>query len=309
MSLILILGPTASGKTSLSVEIAKEFNSEIVGADSVQIYKDLVIGSAAPSEEEKQGIPHHLTGVYPLNRKIDAGKYVSEALPIVEKILSKGKSCVITGGTNFYVEAFLNGLSPVPKIEDPVRKQIEDELEKHETEVLYERLLQTDQEWAGQISSPNDRQRIKRGLEVYMATGKKLSQWNKNKKEKKYSGKFIALSIDKDREELYSDINRRSLLMVQNGLIEEVKEINRKGFGSHNCKAMNSIGYKETEMYLKGEIKSISELTELIAANTRHLAKRQLTWLRNRHYVKWAEKKNIPRIVNKYFGELNNSSF
>ena len=239
----------------------------------------------------------------------NAGSYVSEALPIVESIHSKDKNCIMAGGTNFYVEAFLKGLSPVPQIETEKRKEIDAELDNFDTKELYSRLLKTDPEWAGLISSPNDRQRIKRGLEVYILTGKTLSEWNRKKREKKYKGQFFAFSIDMERDRLYRNINERSKLMVKNGLVEEVRNINEKGFNSANCKAMGSIGYKETEMYLKEEIKSVDELIDTIALNTRHLAKRQMTWLRNRNYVRHIKRENVFKQTEEYFSKIDCSKF
>ncbi len=293
MTLIFILGPTASGKTSLSVELAKKINGEIVGADSVQIYKDLVIGSAAPTEDEMQGIPHHLIGIRDLKDEISAGIYISSALPIIDKIEKSGKTPIVVGGTNFYVDALINGLSPVPAADEETMRFWEEKFKPVSTEELFSELQKTDPEWAENISSPNDRQRIKRGLFVAKTTGKTLSEWNRMTRVNAYSGKFVALGIDIPRERLYEKINLRTKIMLGSGLVEEVRAINEKGFDSSNCKALCSIGYIETERYLKGEIASIEELRELIAQNTRHLAKRQLTWLRNRDYVVWKNPEEI----------------
>ncbi|MBP5202344.1 tRNA (adenosine(37)-N6)-dimethylallyltransferase MiaA [bacterium] len=293
MTLIFILGPTASGKTSLSVELAKKINGEIVGADSIQIYKDLVIGSAAPAEDEMQGIPHHLIGIRDLKDEISAGIYISSALPIIDKIEKSGKTPIVVGGTNFYVDALINGLSPVPAADEETMRFWEEKFEPVSTEELFSELQKTDPEWAENISSPNDRQRIKRGLFVAKTTGKTLSEWNRMTRINAYKGDFLALGIDIPRERLYEKINLRTKIMLGSGLVEEVRAINEKGFDSSNCKALCSIGYIETERYLKGEIASIEELRELIAQNTRHLAKRQLTWLRNRDYVVWKNPEEI----------------
>ena len=287
MTLVFILGPTASGKTSLSIELAKKLNGEIVGADSVQIYKDLVIGSAAPTPVEMQEVPHHLIGTRDLKDEISAGIYISKALPIIEKIEKSGKTPIVVGGTNFYVDALINGLSPVPAADEETMRLWEEKFRAVSTEELFAELQKTDPEWAESISSPNDRQRIKRGLFVAKTTDKTLSEWNRMARINAYQGKFIALGIDIEREKLYETINLRTRIMLESGLIEEVRAINEKGFNTANCKALNSIGYIETERYLKGEIASVEELSELIAQNTRHLAKRQLTWLRNRDYVVW----------------------
>ena len=293
MSLIFISGPTASGKTSLSIKLAKKLDGEIIGADSVQIYKDLVIGSAAPTPEEMQGIPHHLIGIRDLKDEISAGIYIESALPVIEKIEKSGKTPIVVGGTNFYVDALINGLSPVPKNDSETNEKFEKEFSRFSTEELFAELCTVDQEWAGQISSPNDRQRIKRGLFVAKTTGKTLSEWNKMERINAYKGDFVVLGIDMDRDTLYEKINLRTKVMLESGLIDEVRVINEKGFDSSNCKALASIGYIETERYLKGEIASVEELSELIAQNTRHLAKRQLTWLRNRDYVLWKKPEEI----------------
>ena len=293
MTLVFILGPTASGKTSLSIELAKKLSGEIVGADSVQIYKDLVIGSAAPTSSEMQGIPHHLIGTRDLKDEISAGIYISKALPIIEKIEKSGKTPIVVGGTNFYVDALINGLSPVPAADEETMRFWEKKFAPVATEELFAELQTTDPEWAENISSPNDRQRIKRGLFVAKTTGKTLTEWNRMARINAYQGKFVAFGIDIPREKLYEKINLRTKIMLESGLIDEVRTINEKGFNSSNCKALNSIGYIETERYLKGEIASIEELSELIAQNTRHLAKRQLTWLRNRDYVVWKKPENI----------------
>ena len=296
MTLVFILGPTASGKTSLSIEFAKRLNGEIIGADSVQIYKDLVIGSAAPTPDEMQGIPHHLIGTRELKDEISAGIYISQALPIIEKIEKSGKTPIVVGGTNFYVDALINGLSPVPAADEETMRIWEEKFRPVSTEELFAELQKTDPEWAENISSPNDRQRIKRGLFVAKTTGKTLSEWNRMERINAYEGEFIALGIDIEREKLYERINLRTKIMLESGLIEEVRAINEKGFNSSNCKALCSIGYSETERYLKGEITSIDELSELIAQNTRHLAKRQLTWLRNRDYVVWKNPEEILKL-------------
>lgn len=300
MTLIIITGPTASGKTAVSVDIAQKIGGEIVGADSIQIYKDLVIGSAAPTEDEMRGIPHHLVGTHPLSVEMNAGKYITEAISVVNDIVSKGKVPVMTGGTNFYVDAFLNGLSPVPEISEEEKKLFEKSNAGIETAVLYRKLLETDPEWAAGISSPNDRQRINRGLEVSEITGIKLSEWNKMPRINGYQGDFLVIGIDIDREILYENINRRAEKMVFSGLVDEVKKINSEGYNINNCKPLASIGYKETALFLTGEIATEQELADTISLNTRHLAKRQMTWLKNRNYIKWERNSSIIESVFHY---------
>ena len=229
MTLIFILGPTASGKTSLSIKLAKKLNGEIIGADSVQIYKDLVIGSAAPTREEMQDIPHHLIGIRDLKDDISAGIYISSALPVIKKIERSGKTPIVVGGTNFYVDALINGLSPVPAADEETMRIFEEKFRSVSTEELFEELQKTDPEWAENISSPNDRQRIKRGLFVAKTTGRTLSEWNRMARINAYSGKFTAFGIRIPREKLYENINLRTRIMLESGLVGEVRAINEKG--------------------------------------------------------------------------------
>ena len=297
--MIILLGPTASGKTSISIELAEKLNGEIVGADSVQIYKDLVIGSAAPTKEEMNRIPHHLIGIMNLSSKISAGQYVRMATETVKDIETRGKLPIMVGGTNFYVDAFINGLSPIPEISDQENSEFDKKTDDIPTEDLFSQLKEKDPEWAETISSPNDRQRIKRGLLVLESTGKKISQWNKFPREKVYFGDLHVFALEINRNKLYERINLRSEKMIRDGIIEELQRINIKGYNSDNCLPLNSIGYKETGLFLNGTITTREDLVELIARNTRHLAKRQLTWLRNRNYVNWIErKKSIEFILN-----------
>lgn len=299
--MIVLLGPTASGKTSTSIQIAKALDGEIVGADSVQIYRDLVIGSAAPTEDEMDGIPHHLTGILDLSQKISAGEYIRMASEVIAEIESRKKIPIMVGGTNFYVDAFINGLSPIPEISAQDNKEFDKKTDNILTQNLYSELEKKDLEWAENISSPNDRQRIKRGLIVLEKTGKKISDWNKIPREKPYLGETRVFALEMNRNELYERINLRAKQMVDSGIIEELQEINVKGFNSFNCPALNSIGYKEAGMFLSKEILSTEELIKLIAKNTRHLAKRQLTWLRNRNYVNWLNcDKTLKIVMNLY---------
>lgn len=295
--MIILLGPTASGKTSISIELAKKLDGEIVGADSVQIYKDLVIGSAAPTEEEMENIPHHLIGVFDLSERINAGQYVKEAAKIISDIESRGKTPIMVGGTNFYVDAFINGLSPIPDISKEENLKYDNDTDDISTEDLYSELLEKDPDWAGSISSPNDRQRIKRGLLVLKKTEKKISEWNKIPREKVYNGKLNIFAININRNKLYERINIRAQKMIDDGIIKELQLINKMGFNTDNCLPLNSIGYRETGMFINGEISAKEELAEEIAKNTRHLAKRQLTWLRNRDYVNWVGIEKIMEVI------------
>ncbi len=284
--LTVILGPTASGKTDFAIKTAQKIDGEIVGADSVQIYKDLKIGAASPTKKEMEQVPHHLVGILNLDQEISAGIFSKMAKEVIEKIEKKQKKTVLVGGTNFYVYSFLNGLSPIPEIPQETVKNFREELKEVSTQKLYEQLLKIDLKWAKSISN-NDRQRILRGLEVFKFTKKTISKWNELPNKNAYEKKVLKLGMQMERTELYQRINLRAKLMVEKGLIEEVINIKNKGFNPINTKALNSIGYKETFDFLDKKIDSKEKLIEIIAKNTRHLAKRQLTWLRRDKEIKW----------------------
>lgn len=294
---LFILGATASGKTGAALDAALRLGGEIVGADSVQIYRDLVIGSAAPSYAERALVPHHLIGTEDLENEINAGIYIKKAKAVISDITGRGRLPVIVGGTNFYVDALLNGLSPVPEIDAGVKAAVGAECSGRETTELFEELVRIDPVWAGQISSGNDRQRILRGLEVFAATGLRLSDWNKMERTGGLGMPCALVGIEIEREKLYERINQRASQIVENGVVDEVRRANLRGFSSKNCKALRSIGYLETEMYLDGLIPDTAALVEEIARNTRHLAKRQLTWLRGMDGVVWAKHEEIQTVI------------
>lgn len=287
--MIVLLGPTASGKSAYAVKLAKELNGEVVGADAVQIYRDLIIGSAAPTPQERGGIPHHLIGMLDLSEDINAGRYIKLARPLVEDLLARDRVPILVGGTNFYVDAFLNGLSPVPELDEARKEAFAERCAPLPTADLFAELRQADPRWADAISSPNDRQRILRGLEVFHLTGTPLSVWNEKPREQGWEGpcKKIALSVD--RETLNGRIAARTKKMLDGGLLDEVSAIRAKGFTPANCRVLNSIGYREAFDHLDGRIASKEELEELIVIHTRQLAKRQMTWLKGDTGIEWRQ--------------------
>ncbi len=300
---VIILGPTASGKTSLSVNLALETGGEVIGADSVQIYRDLVIGAATPTEEERHGVPHHLVGELDLDTEMDARKFVDMVHDRVGQVESRGRIPIMVGGTNFYVYSFLDGLSPVPDLDEQERRKVFEKMDHISVSELYEKLQEIDPEWIKTISSPNDIQRIKRGLEVFYITGKPLSEWNRLPRIGRYDGSVLKIAPLWDRAVLYDRVNRRSRQMISGGLIQEVEKLMKLGFSPEKNRALRSIGYQETFSYLRGEINSIEELEYKISLNTRHLAKRQLTWLRRDTDIHWIEPENwdgILNLVNKF---------
>ncbi len=285
--MIVVLGPTASGKSAYAVKLAHEMDGEIIGADAVQMYRDLVIGAATPSKEERQDIPHHLIGTLDLSEEMTAGKYIKLARSVVEEIVSRGKTPILVGGTNFYVDAFLKGLSPIPELDEVEKKAIAQRYAGKQTSDLYAELRSVDPRWADMISSPNDRQRILRGLEVFYLTGTPLSLWNEKPREPGWQGTYRKIGLAIERKELHHRIANRTRRMLEKGLIDEVVAIRARGFSPAQCRVLRSIGYQEAFDYLDGRIASLEELEELIVTHTRQLAKRQVTWLRGDPEIEW----------------------
>lgn len=281
---IAIVGPTASGKTALGAEIAEEFSGEVVSADSMQIYKGMDIATAKPTKEEMRGIPHHLIGFLDRNVSFSVADYVELAGSVIGDISERKKLPVIVGGTGLYVSSLLDNIKFADiKSDAGLRKKLEDEAERLGNSYLFEKLEKVDPESAAELH-PNNLVRVIRALEVYELTGKKLSLFKAESRleESPYDPVMIGLDYN-DRQILYDRINKRVDIMVKNGLVEEAQSI----FDSYNMKtAGNAIGYKELIPYFKKE-KSLEECISKIKQETRHYAKRQLTWFRKNAKINW----------------------
>ena len=281
---IAIVGPTASGKTALGAEIAEEFSGEVVSADSMQIYKGMDIATAKPTKEEMRGIPHHLIGFLDRNVSFSVADYVELAGSVIGDISERKKLPVIVGGTGLYVSSLLDNIKFADiKSDAGLRKKLEDEAERLGNSYLFEKLEKVDPESAAELH-PNNLVRVIRALEVYELTGKKLSLFKAESRleESPYDPVMIGLDYN-DRQILYDRINKRVDIMVKNGLVEEAQSI----FDSCNMKtAGNAIGYKELIPYFKKE-KSLEECISKIKQETRHYAKRQLTWFRKNAKINW----------------------
>lgn len=281
---IAIVGPTASGKTALGVEIAEEFSGEVVSADSMQIYKGMDIATAKPTKEEMRGIPHHLIGFLDRNVSFSVADYVELAGSVIGDISERKKLPVIVGGTGLYVSSLLDNIKFADiKSDAGLRKKLEDEAERLGNSYLFEKLEKVDPESAAELH-PNNLVRVIRALEVYELTGKKLSLFKAESRleESPYDPVMIGLDYN-DRQILYDRINKRVDIMVKNGIVEEAQSI----FDSCNMKtAGNAIGYKELIPYFKKE-KSLEECISKIKQETRRYAKRQLTWFRKNAKINW----------------------
>lgn len=286
--IIAIVGATASGKTSVAVrvaQIAKEkelFEAEIVSADSRIVYKDFNIGTAKPSEEEMQGIPHHMIGVASPQKSFSAGKFQKEAEEKITEILSRGNLPIIAGGTGFYIKTLLEGLNiPEANPDRDFREKMERFIKEHGKHALYEKLKESDPKIAAKLM-PNDSFRIIRALEVQHTSGKKMSEVQ-SVSESKYNTLYFGLNAQ-DREFLYIRINSRTLTMIEQGLVEETKSLIEK-YGK-TLPLLKTLGYKEICDYLDG-VCTMDEAVSKIQQNTRRFAKRQLTWFRANKNIKW----------------------
>ena len=300
---IVICGPTASGKTALSIELAKQINGEIVSCDSMQIYKDMNIGTAKPTTEEMQGIKHYLIGYVSPEERYSVADYKKDAKKAIKEIIEKDKMPIIVGGTGLYIDSLIYEIEYQDiKFDEKYREKLEEEVNQKGLEELYKRAKEIDEKEIEKIS-PNDKKRILRILEIYHATGKNKTQQEieSRKKEVEYDYKVYALNWD--REKLYERINKRVDLMIEQGLINEVKEILKKY--NNFPTAMQGLGYKEVVDYLNGVLTK-EEMIEKIKMETRRYAKRQLTWFRKNKQTIWlnAEDKiqdNINIILNNTF--------
>lgn len=299
--IIIIGGPTASGKTSLSIELAKKINGEIVSADSMQIYKDMNIGTAKPEKEEMQGIPHHMLDFVSPEERYSVADYNKQAKQAIKQILKKGKVPIVVGGTGLYIETLIYEIEFL-NIETDLeyRKELEKIAEEKGLEYLYNKAQKIDKTAMEKISI-NDKKRILRVLELYHQTGKTKTQLDKeSRKEPEYDYKLFA--IDMNREVLYDRINKRVDIMLQKGLVQEVENICKKY--NEFPTAMQGLGYKEVVEYLEGQA-TYEEMVEKIKMESRRYAKRQLTWFRKYENLTWlngleAIEKNIDIIINKY---------
>ena len=285
---IVIVGPTASGKTALSIECAKKFNGEIISSDSMQIYKDMNIGTAKVTEEEAQGIKHYLVDFVSPEQRYSVSDFKRDAEEALEEIIAKGKTPIVVGGTGLYVNSLIYGIDYQDMEYD---KEYRNKLmEKAETEEglksLYEEALKIDPEAMEKIS-PNDKKRITRVLEIYKQTGMTKTKQEELSRLKEIKYDYRVFAITMPREELYERINLRVDLMIKDGLIEEVESLLKKY--KNFPTAMQGLGYKEVVEYLNGEY-SKEEMIDKIKQETRHYAKRQLTWFRRNKEIIWLDK-------------------
>lgn len=282
--MIIISGPTAVGKTDISIKLAKRIGGEIISADSVQVYKGLDVGSAKITKEEMQGVKHYLIDCLEPTDNFDVSVFQTMAKAAANEIISKGKIPIIVGGTAFYIQALLYDIDFTEEEHDNAYRI---ELEKYDEQYLYDLLKQIDPEYAKTVHM-NNKKRVIRALEYNHFTGNKFSTYNAEQAKRESIYDFSYFVLNDKRERLYERIDRRVDIMAKNGLVEEVASLRDSGL-KRNLISMQGIGYKEIYSYLEGEI-SLEEALEDIKKNTRHFAKRQLTWFRHEESVVFINK-------------------
>lgn len=292
---VAIVGPTCSGKTAIGIELSKLVDCEIVSADSRQIYRLINIGTAKPTKEEMSVVPHHLVDIAPLDEVVSAGMYGKLARDVVDDILSRHKLPLIVGGSGLYVRAVVDGLFDAPGIDAGIREELRRRLKSEGAAKLLEDLKQVDPD-AAEGLLPQNYKRILRALEVYRSSGNKISALRVERTQKP-EFETIQFGILLERKELYRRIEKRVDDMIESGLIDEVKELLRRGFDP-NLNSLQTVGYRESIGYVQGKLR-FEDMVSLIKMNTRRYAKRQMTWFSRDSRIIWlnADERNADSLA------------
>lgn len=286
--LVILTGPTAVGKTALSIALAKKIGGEIISADSMQIYKGMDIGTAKIKTEEMDGIPHYMVDEFEPDYPFNVTVFKEKVDFYIQHIKSKGKIPILVGGTGFYIQAVLYDIHfAKTSAEDEIRAELDAVLKEKGAIFLHEELKKVDFAYAMEVS-PNNTKKVIRALSFFKATGTKLSEHNQIERGRTSPYDFSYFVLTMDRQKIYERINQRVDKMLEEGLVEEVKALADKGY-HEGLISMKGIGYKEVFPYLRGEI-SLSEMSHQIKINTRHFAKRQLTWFKREKVVTYVDK-------------------
>lgn len=286
--LIILTGPTAVGKTALSIRLAKAINGEIISADSMQVYKMMDIGTAKIMPTDMQGVKHYLIDEFMPDEDFNVVKFKQLALTYMNEIYAKGKIPILVGGTGFYIQAILNDIDFTQTVDDTsCREHLQQVADEKGAEFLYEQLREVDEE-ATKTIHQNNVKRVIRALEYYHQTGKKISEHNEEQKQKESPYNFAYFVLNHDRSILYDRIDKRIDIMMEQGLLDEVTSLYKKGY-SKELVSMQGLGYKEILAYLEGEC-TLEEAIYVLKRDTRHFAKRQLTWFKRERDVIWLNK-------------------
>ncbi|SIN69339.1 tRNA dimethylallyltransferase [Algoriphagus halophilus] len=297
--LILIVGPTAVGKTELCLNLAKKFNSEIISCDSRQFYKETNLGTAKPSKNELEQVPHHFINSLSVETSYDVKMFEKDAINLIEKLFFKHQFLILTGGSGLFADAVINGLDEMPEIDPEFRKEVIAEFEEKGLEFLQNEVEKNDPEYFQQVDI-NNPQRLMRAIEVFRGTGKPFSTFRVKKKAER-NFKTIKIGLTRDREELYKRIDDRMDLMIEAGLFEEAASL----FDKRHLNALQTVGYSEIFGFLEGKYDK-EEAIRLLKRNSRRYAKRQLTWFRRDSEITWfhpSEESNIISYINSQIAE------
>ncbi len=301
--LVIILGPTAVGKSETAVELTAKIGGEIINADSQQVYRHMNIGTGKPSEADRARVPHHLIDVVDPDEEFNAAIFRRLALEKIAEIHERGNKVIVCGGTGLYLKALTRGLFAGPEQNPEVRNELMRQIEERGLGALYQRLTEVDPAAHSRIH-PNDRQRIIRALEVHQLTGKPMSEWQQ---EHDFGDKHfdtLKIGLQRERAEIYDLINRRCDRMIAEGLLDEVRDLAAKGY-SLDLRPLQSVGYRQMGLVLQGLL-TIEQAVAEMKQETRHLAKRQLTWFRGDHEIRWLHPENqrheVIESVQRFFG-------
>ncbi|MGQ9670273.1 MAG: tRNA (adenosine(37)-N6)-dimethylallyltransferase MiaA [Desulfosoma sp.] len=299
--IVLLAGPTAVGKTALSLDLAEVLKTDIVNADSMQVYRFMDIGTAKPSAQERNRVRHHLLDVVNPDEPYDAAVFAHQARAVIEALHAQGKIPLVVGGTGLYMKALTRGICPGPPTHPGLRRQLLDDLARHGMSWLYAELSRVDPSCAARIH-PNDRQRLLRALEVYRSTGVPLSHWQRTHGFRQALYPTIKIVLYRDRDELYARIDQRVLHMVDQGLLDEVRHLVRMGYDC-SLKPMQSLGYRHMCQYLAGRM-TFEEAVRTMQRDTRRYAKRQMTWFRGDPEFRWFHAEARRKIFDAVFSAL-----
>lgn len=297
---LVILGPTCVGKTQISLKLADILNGEIVSFDSRQVYKFMDIGTAKPTKEEGERVRHHLIDLVSPDEKFTAADYGKKAREAIREITERNKQPIAVGGSGLYLKALIEGFFQGPPANEKIRERLQREAQEFGEPHLFNRLKEVDFKATQRIHS-NDLVRIIRALEVYELTGKPITAWQQEGTYEQFLMQFVKIGLTLERERLYERINHRVEEMVARGLLDEVKKLKNNGY-TPKLKALKTVGYQELFDYLKGEL-DLPAAIEKIKLNTRHYAKRQLTWFKKDKYITWldaTEDNLIERILENF---------
>lgn len=294
--LITVVGPTAIGKTALAIALAKHFGCEIISCDSRQFYKEMTIGTAVPSEDELQTIPHHFIQNKSIFESFTVGDFERETLDLLDELFKKNPIQIMVGGSGLYIDAITKGMDVFPDVSEEIKQKVEDLYDEKGINILQELLKEKDQKFYHSISEKNPQtlvnpQRMKRYVSVCLASNLPYSHFlNKNETSRNFTPIFIGLNTD--REELYQRINKRVDLMMQNGLLEEVRQL----LPHRNINTLQTVGYRELFDYLDGNF-SLETAIEEVKKNTRRFAKRQFTWFKRNTDIQWFDYKTQAQYI------------